>query len=80
MGSAGIAALIAHIGFWVLLAYGWFWEELTAVGVTVFVALWICGFFGLPYLPNGAAFVSSYIAALDIALVFIVFKGDLPLT
>jgi hypothetical protein len=25
--SAGIAALIAHVSFWVLLAYGWFWEE-----------------------------------------------------
>ena len=80
MGSPAIAALIAHIAFWFLLLYGWFWQEVTGRGVLVFLALWLAGLGGLPYLPYGAALFSSYVAALDIALVFLIFKGDVALT
>jgi hypothetical protein len=76
--SSGIAALIAHVFFWLLLAYGWFWEDLGPVGVTVLLALWAAGFLGLSYLSYGAVF-SSYVAVLDVALVFLVFKGDIRL-
>ena len=76
MGSAGVAAWIAHIAFWVLLAYGWFWEELGGRGVAVLLFLWLAGLFGLPHVPYGRAMFSSFVAVLDVALVFLVFKGD----
>ena len=79
MGSALIAAWIAHVAFWVLLAYGWFFDELGPKGLAVFVALWLAGMFGLPFIPYGAALFSSFVAVLDIALVFIIFKGDVRL-
>jgi hypothetical protein len=55
---------------------GWFADELGPRGTTVFLALWLSGFFFLPFLPYGAALFSPLVAVLDIALVFTVFKGD----
>lgn len=81
MGSAGIAARIAHVAFWGLLIYGWAWDEIDLTRIVVFLFLWIAGLFGLPYLfEYGAAFFSSYVAVLDITLVFLIFKGDVRLT
>jgi hypothetical protein len=81
MGSAAIAAWIAHVTFWILLVYGWLWDELGVRGIAVFLSLWVAGLYGLPYfVPNGAAMFSSFVAMLDIALVFMIFKGDLRIT
>jgi hypothetical protein len=78
--SSGVAAWIAHLAFWMLVPYGWFWEELRGAGVAVFLTLWAAGFFLLPLIsPLGAALFPSYVALLDIALVFIIFKGDIRL-
>jgi hypothetical protein len=76
IGSASIAGWIAHIAFWVLLALGWLFGELQTKGRVVFLFLWFAGYFALPFLPYGAALFSSFVAVLDIALVFAVFKGD----
>lgn len=78
--SAGIGALIAHVSFWVLLGYGWYWEELGWRGILAFLALWIAGWFGLGFVPNGPGVFFSWVALLDVALVFIIFKGDVRLT
>ena len=78
--SAGLAAWFAHLGFWALLLYGWAWDELAPKGITVFLCLWIAGYVGLPYLPLGATMFSSYVAVLDVALVFLIFKGDVRLS
>jgi hypothetical protein len=81
MGSAGIAARIAHVAFWGLLFYGWAWEEIDLRGIMVFLLLWVAGLYGLPYLLEyGAALFPPYVAVLDIALVFLIFKGDVRLT
>jgi hypothetical protein len=77
---SGVAALIAHLGFWVLLPYGWFFEEIGPHGLVVFLTLWLTGYFGLPLIPYGALLFSSWVAVLDIALVFIIFKGDVRLS
>ena len=69
-------ALIGYIAFWALLASAWFLDELGARGIAVFVVLWLCGFFGLPFLSHGRAFFWPFVAILDIALMFVVFKGD----
>jgi hypothetical protein len=64
-----------------LLVYGWVWEELKARGIVVYLALWTAGLYGLPYVhPLGAAMFSSYVALLDLALVILIFKGDVRLT
>ena len=78
--SAGIAALIAHGAFWILLAYGWFWDEVGPRGATILLALWLAGYFGLPFIRYGDAMFSSFVALLDVALVFMIFKGDVRLT
>ena len=80
MGSPTVAAFIAHVAFWTLVVYGVAVGELKAKGVTAFLLVWLVGRFGLPYLPYGAAMFSSFVAALDIALVFLIFKGDVRLT
>jgi len=79
MGSAGLAAWIAHIAFWVLLTYGWFWAELGVHGIAILLFLSFAGLFGLPHVPYGPAMFSSFVAVLDVALVFLIFKGDLRL-
>jgi hypothetical protein len=77
--SAGVAALIAHVGFWFLLAYGWFWDEIAPRGIAVFLLLWVAGLCAMRLLPYDGMFF-SFVALLDIALVFIIFKGDIRLT
>jgi hypothetical protein len=79
MGSAGLAAWVAHIAFWVLLACGWFWDELGVPGIALLLFLWLAGLFGLPHVPYGPAMFSSFVAVLDIVLVFLIFKGDVRL-
>ena len=77
---SGLAALIAHVSFWVLLPYGWFFEEIGPRGLVVFLTLWLTGYLGLPLIPFAALVFPSWVAILDIALVFIIFKGDIRLS
>jgi hypothetical protein len=78
--SAGIGALIAHVTFWVLLARGWFREELGVRGIVTFLALWTSGSYGLRFVPGGPPMFFSWVALLDVALVFVIFKSDVRLT
>jgi hypothetical protein len=81
VGSPALGAWIAQFAFWVLLMLGVFVGELSRRTVVVVVALWALGFFGLPRVPAyGGFFVAPYTALLDIALVWLVFKGDPRLT
>jgi hypothetical protein len=79
MGSITVAGWIAYLAFWILLIYGWAIDELHAPAITVFLVLWIAARFGLPYAGAGGFFIAC-VAILDIALVFTIFKGDVPLT
>ena len=79
-GSAAIAALIAHASFWILMAWGWYARELRPNGVLAFLALWAAGRYGLEYAPYGLALFPSYVAFLDVALVLVIFKGDVPVS
>jgi hypothetical protein len=80
VGSAGIAAWIAQVLFWALLLIGFGSGELKPTGVAVFVGLWLIGRFGLLLVPSGAVLLTPYLAVVDIALVFAVFKGDVRLS
>ena len=47
----------------------------------MFLLLWVAGLYGLPFLfEYGDALFSPFVAVLDIALVFLIFKGDVRLT
>ena len=78
MGVQAIAAFIGFWAFWILLPYGYAVGELSPRQVAVFLLLWIGGRVGLAYLPwmPATSLFSSYVAVLDIALVFAIFKGD----
>ena len=78
--SAGIASWIAQLAFWILLPYGWYWEELGIRGIAIAIVLWLAGYLGLASLPLGQAMFPSYVAILDIGLVFIIFKSDVGIT
>jgi hypothetical protein len=79
--SAGLAAWVAHVAFWILLPYGWFLDELSPRAIATFVLLWVAGWFGLPLLvPFGADIFFSWVALLDIVLVLLIFKGDVGVT
>ena len=82
MGSAAAAAFVAHVVFWVLLVYGYACDELTVRGGAVFVALWLAGALALPHAPYAPirSMLSSWVAILDIGLVFTIFNGDVHLT
>ena len=73
---------MAHAAFWSLLLYGWASGELTVRRIAVVLIAWLTGRIGLPYVPYepARAMFSSFVAVLDIALVFTIFKGDVRLT
>jgi hypothetical protein len=79
VGSPAVAGLIAFWGFWILLAIGWWREELRGRGTAAFLGLWLVGFVGLRYVPSVGPLFPSYVALLDIALVLVVFKRDVRL-
>jgi hypothetical protein len=80
-GSPVVGAAIAQLVFWLLLIRGVFGGELRIRGALTCVGLWVAGYLRLPRLsPEGALFVTSWVAVLDIALVFVLFRGDVRLT
>lgn len=82
VGSPAVAAWIAHLAFWALLVYGLVVQELNLTRLAIFVVVWFGGLVALPYAPYepARAMFSSFVAMLDIALVFTIFKGDVRLT
>ena len=80
MGSPAVAAWFAHLAFWVLIARGWMAGDLGIRGTIIALALWVTAYISLPYLPYGAALFPSFIAVLDIALVLVIFRGDVDIT
>jgi Na+-driven multidrug efflux pump len=79
MGSAAIGGLLAHAAFWILLVRGYFSDEIGVRGCAIALVLWAIGLFVLPRVPYAPPF-STYIAIVDIGLVFAIFKGDVRLT
>jgi hypothetical protein len=78
-GAPAIGAVVALWGFWLLLAVGCLRGDLGLKSASVFVGLWLAGFVGLRWVLFGLLF-APYVAMLDIALVFAVFRGDVRLT
>ena len=80
MGAAAIGGALAQLAFWILVAWGYFSGEICLRGVAIAIGLWLVGNFGLPHVAYGAPLITTYVAVLDIALVFLIVKGDVRLT
>ena len=81
VGTPLVGPLVAHLAFWVLLVLGIINGSLRKLGTAMFVFLWVADYVGLPRIAWWTgSFVTSWVAVLDIVLVFIVFKGDVKLT
>lgn len=81
MGSPAIAAFVGLGAFWVLLIYGYAVGELSVKAGLIFLALWLVVRLGIIFVPwaGAHALFAPYVAVLDIALVFVIFEGDVPL-
>jgi hypothetical protein len=79
MGSPAVAAFIAQVAFWALMAVSILSGELRGRSCGVFLSLWLIALVGEPYRPYWLPF-STCVAVLDIALVFAVAKGDVRLS
>ena len=78
VGSALIGGWIAHAAFWIVIAIA---AEGARYRLTaIFIGLWLIGYAAARSAAFGAAWFMPYVAALDIALVLIVFKSDIRLT
>ena len=77
-GAPVFASLLALWGFWALLVVGTAAGELGPRAAAAFVLVWIGGRFASGYLLYGFLF-APFVAILDIALVFAIFKGDVRL-
>ena len=74
-GLNGHRRLNRHVRpFWTLVILGAWSEDLQPKRIAAFLILWLIGLFGLPLVPYGAGMFTSYVAVLDVALVFIVLK------
>jgi hypothetical protein len=82
VGSPVVAAFIAYVAFWGLLVYGLATGDLSMRRAAIVVLIWLSGRFGLPHLPYEVAhgLFPSYVAVLDIGLVYVIFRGDIRLT
>ena len=75
IGSPLVAWWIAHAAFWILLALAVRdrrWRTIGVIGV-----LWVIGYIASSQVRSLSLFFMPYVAALDIALVFIVLKRDI---
>jgi hypothetical protein len=74
IGTPLVAAWLAHVAFWVLLALAAKAARWRILGV--FLALWVIGYVASGQIAALSLFFMPFVAVLDIALVFIVLKRD----
>ncbi len=77
--SSAAAAFVAQLAFWVLLPLGVVTEELSRRIAAAFLGAYLAALFGGSYRPYWLPF-STCVAVLDVALVFIIAKGDIRLS
>jgi hypothetical protein len=78
IGSPLVAWWIAHVAFWVLLALAARDRRWRLIGI--FAVLWVIGYIASGQVAALSMFFMSYVAVLDIALVFSVLKRDIRIT
>ena len=78
IGSPLVGWWIAHVAFWVLIGLAVRENRWRAIGV--FIGLWIAGYIASSQVAALSLLFMSYVAVLDIALVFVVLKRDIRIT
>jgi hypothetical protein len=78
IGSPLVGWWIAHVAFWILLVLAVWHRRWWTVGVIG--TLWLAGYIVSAQVAALDLFFMPYVAALDIALVFIVLQRDIRLT
>jgi hypothetical protein len=78
IGSPLVGWWIAHVTFWVLTGLAARDHRWRTIGV--FIVLWIAGYVASSQVAALSLFFMSYVAVLDIALVFVVLKRDVRVT
>jgi hypothetical protein len=69
------------LAFWILIALGFIMGTLSRKGVGIFALCWLAGYVALPRIAWWTGpLVTSWVAVLDIVLVFVVLRGDVHLT
>ena len=68
---------IAHVLFWALLLIGA--SDIGGRNAGIYIGLWMIGYVATGWVPSGGLVFLSYVAVLDVALVFHVFGGDVRL-
>jgi len=76
MLTSATAAWVAHAIFWALLIGGVAFGELRKKAAAAILLAWIAGWWGSSHVPYGPALFPSFVAVLAVALVLLVFKGD----
>jgi hypothetical protein len=79
LSSLALRGIFVTAVFCFLLARGWWMARLTNRTIVAFVALYAAGLVVFPYLSIGRNAFVAFIAVLDVVLVLLVFRGDLPL-
>ena len=78
IGSPLVGWWVAHVTFWVLIALAARDRRWRTIGMVM--TLWIAGYLASGQVESLGLFFAPYVAALDIALVFIVLQRDIRLT
>ena len=78
IGSPLVGWWIAHTAFWILLGLAARDRRWRLIGV--FTVLWVICYIATRQITTLSLYFMSYVAVLDIALVFIVLKRDIRLT
>jgi hypothetical protein len=73
--TTGIAGGFAYFAFVALMVFD-IWNDFNPKRTGLFVVLWLAGFIGLRFVPNGGLFFAPYVACLDVALAFRLFYGE----
>ena len=73
IGPPALVVWIAQVVFWAVLALGLVTDSLSLRSAGLFVLLWLLS-------SSSGLFATPYMAVIDIALVLVVFKGDVPLS
>ena len=79
LSSLALRGIFVTAVFCFLLARGWWMARLTNRSIVAFVALYAAGLVVFPYLSIGRNAFVAWIAVLDVVLVLLVLRGDLPL-
>ena len=80
MGSIDAAATLARLLFVALIIAGFIRQELARVTTILAVVVGLIVWLGLPIVTGGDRFVTPALAAVDIVLVLVIFKGDVRIT